>query len=140
MRFERSIEIEAIQQRVWDVVSDVEAWPTRVDTVERIELLTPVPLGLGGKVRLRQPKLREGEWQVTTWDPPAFFEWVQKPGGMTIIAGHRVDAIADGRARLTLTIEMRGPLAPIFGRMYGGLTKDYLARECEGMKRAAEAG
>jgi len=27
MRFEKSIEIDAWHQRVWDVLSDLEAWP-----------------------------------------------------------------------------------------------------------------
>ena len=41
MRFEKSIDIDAPQQRVWDVLSDLEAWPRRIDTVEAVELLTP---------------------------------------------------------------------------------------------------
>ena len=34
MRFEKSIDIGASQQRVWDVLSDLEAWPQRIETVE----------------------------------------------------------------------------------------------------------
>ena len=75
MRFERSIEIEAPQQRVWDVLSDIEAWPHVVETVDTVELLTPKPLGVGSRVRLKQPKLPEGTWDVTTWDAPSYFEW-----------------------------------------------------------------
>ena len=30
MRFEKSIDIDARQQRVWDVLSDLEAWPQRI--------------------------------------------------------------------------------------------------------------
>jgi hypothetical protein len=139
MRFEKSIEINAPQQRVWDVLSDVEGWPLRIDTVEAVERLTPAPLASGGRVRLRQPKLPEGVWDVTVWDAPASFEWTQKAGGMTTVASHRVDALDAGRARLTLTLEMRGLLVPIIGRFYSGLTNDYMTREAEGMKRAAES-
>jgi hypothetical protein len=139
MRFEKSIEINAPQQRVWDVLSDVEGWPLRIDTVEAVELLTPAPLASGSRVRLRQPKLPEGVWDVTVWDAPASFEWTQKAGGMTTVASHRVDALDAGHARLTLTLEMRGLLAPIIGRFYSGLTNDYMTREAEGMKRAAES-
>src|SRR6185436_7463356 len=57
MRFEKSIEIAASQQRVWDVLTDVEAWPRRIETVDTVELLTPAPLAKGNRVRLRQPKL-----------------------------------------------------------------------------------
>ena len=33
---------------------------------------------------------------------------------------------------------MGGPLIAIFGRFYKDLTNDYMTREAEGMKRAAE--
>jgi carbon monoxide dehydrogenase subunit G len=36
MRFEKSIEINAPQRRVWDVLSDLEAWPRRIETVESV--------------------------------------------------------------------------------------------------------
>ena len=138
MRFEKSIEIDAPQQRAWDVLSDLQAWPQRIETVDTVELLTPEPLGKGSRVRLRQPKLPEGTWDITIWDAPAYFEWTQKEGGTTIVAGHRVEALGDDRARLTLTIDMRGLLVPIIGRFYKRLTNDYMNREAEGMKRAAE--
>ena len=139
MQFEKSIDIDASQQRVWDVISDIEAWPRRVDTVDTVELLTPAPLSAGSRVRIKQPKLPEGVWDITTWDAPSFFEWIQKTTGMRIVAGHRVTQLGEGRARLTLTIEMDGFLSPVMGRLSAGLTNEYLARETEGMKRAAES-
>ena len=139
MRFEKSIEIEASQQRVWDVLSDLEAWPRRIETVDEVELLTPAPIGKGSRVRLKQPKLPEGVWDVTAWDAPSFFEWKQKASGATSVAGHRVEVLGAGRSRLTLTLDMRGLLIPIFGRLYRDLTNRYMTLEAEGMKRAAEA-
>ena len=139
MHFETSIDIDAPQQRVWDVLTDIEAWPRRIETVEAVELLTPPPMALGSRVRLRQPKLGEGEWDVTAWDAPSSFEWTQKASGVTSVAGHRVEAVGEGRARLTLLLEMHGVLVPVFGRLFRNLTNDYMAREAEGMKRAAEA-
>jgi len=139
MRFEKSIEIAAPQQRVWDVLTDIEGWPRRIDTVETVELLTPAPLATGSRVRLRQPKLPEAVWEVTAWDPPVSFEWVQRATAMTIVAGHSVQALGADRSRLTLTIDMRGFLSPVMGRLSGALTDDYMTREAEGMKRAAES-
>jgi uncharacterized membrane protein len=139
MRFEKSIEIDAPQQRVWDVISDIGAWPQRIDTVESAELVTPAPLTRGSRVRLRQPKLPEGVWEVSVWDAPSYFEWIQKASGVTNVAGHRVEALGEGRSRLTLTLDMHGVLIPVIGRLYKGLTNDYMTRETEGMKRAAES-
>jgi uncharacterized membrane protein len=139
MRFEKSIEIDASQQRVWDVLTDLEAWPQRIETVDTVELLTPAPITTGSRVRLKQPKLPEGTWDITVWDAPSYFEWTQKTTGVTSVAGHRVEALSEGRSRLTLTLDMRGLLFSIVGRFYKDLTNRYMSLEAEGMKRAAEA-
>jgi len=139
MRFEKSIDINAPQQRVWDVLSAIEAWPQRIETVDSVELLTPAPITEGSRVRLKQPKLPEGTWDITVWDAPSYFEWTQKMTGATSVAGHRVDALEAGRARLTLTLEMRGFLIAIIGVFYKDLTNRYMDLEAKGMKRAAES-
>jgi uncharacterized membrane protein len=140
MRFEKSIDIDAPQQRVWDVLSDIEAWPQRIETVELAEPLTPAPMAKGSRVRLKQPKLPEGTWDITVWEAPSYFEWTQKTSGTTSVAGHRVESLGEGRARLTLTLDMRGLLIPIIALFYRKLTNRYMNLEAEGMKRAAEAG
>ncbi|HXG26276.1 MAG TPA: SRPBCC family protein [Candidatus Binatia bacterium] len=137
MHFEHSIEIDAPQQRVWDVLSDIEGWPSRIETVESAEVLEG-PLAQGARVRLRQPKLSAGTWDITTWQAPTFFEWMQKSLGATIVAGHRVEPLGDARSHLTLTIEMGGLLGSIMGRFYADLTNRYMTIEAEGLKRAAE--
>jgi len=138
MHFEQSIDIDARQQRVWEVLSDLEAWPQRIETVDVVELLTPAPVGEGSRVRLEQPKLPAGTWEVTVWDAPSYFEFRQKSGGITNVAGHRVEALEEGRSRLTLTLDMRGLLVPV-ARFYKGLTNRYTSVEAQGMKRAAES-
>ena len=139
MRFEHSIDIDAPQQRVWDVLSDLEGWPQRIETVDVVELLTPPPVATGSRVRLKQPKLPEGIWEITVWDAPSYFEWTQKTGGMTSVAGHRVETVDEGRARLTLTLDMRGFLIPVIAMFYKSLTNRYMTLEAEGMKRTAES-
>ncbi len=137
MRFEKSIDIDAPQQRVWDVLSALEAWPQRIETVDIVELLTPAPITKGSRVRLKQPKLPEGTWDITVWDAPSYFEWTQQTTGLTSVAGHRVEAMGERRARLTLTLDMRGFLAPV-ALFYRELTNRYMDLEANGMKRSAE--
>jgi hypothetical protein len=139
MRFERSIDIDARQQRVWDVLSALESWPQRIETVDVVELLTPAPVSEGSRVRLKQPKLPEGTWEVTVWDAPSDFEFRQRSGGVTSVAGHRVEALEEGRSRLTLTLDMRGLLVPVVAAFYKGPTNRYMTIEAQGMKRAAES-
>ncbi len=139
MRFVRAIDIDAPQQRVWDVLTDLEGWPQRIDTVETIEILTPRPVAVGSRVKLKQPKLSEGVWEVTIWDSPTRFEWTQKTSALSSVADHRVEALGEGRTRLTLILDMRGLLVPMVALFYRGLANDYLTRETQGMKRAAES-
>ena len=139
MRFEESIDIDAEQERVWDVLSDLEAWPRRIETVDVVELLTPAPVAQGSRILLKQPKLPEGTWDITVWDAPSYFEWRQESGGVTSVAGHRVEALERGRSRLTLSLDMRGPLMPIIGLFYRGLVTRYMSIEAQGMKLAAES-
>jgi carbon monoxide dehydrogenase subunit G len=139
MRFEESIEIDAQQQRVWDVLSDLEAWPKRIESVDVVEVLTPAPVAMGSRVRLKQPKLPEGTWDITVWDAPSYFEFRQKSGGITSVAGHRVEVLEEGRSRLMLSLDMRGLLIPVVALFYRGLTNRYMTIEAQGMKRAAES-
>jgi uncharacterized membrane protein len=138
VHFEKTIEIDAPQPRVWDTLTDVEAWPQRIETVDAVEVLTLAPLTKGSRVRLKQPKLGEGIWDITVWDAPSYFEWTQKTNGITNVAGHRVEAMGDGRSRLTLSVDMRGFLTPLVALFFKGLTNRYMDLEAEGIKRAAE--
>src|SRR5688500_6891768 len=106
MHFEQTIDVDARQQRVWEVLSDLEAWPQRIETVDVVELLTPAPVREGSRVRLKQPKLPEGTWEVTVWDAPSYFEFRQKSGGVATVAGHSVDALGDGRSHMTLKVDI----------------------------------
>jgi hypothetical protein len=121
------------------VLSDLEAWPQRIETVDVVELLTPAPVGEGSRVRLKQPKLPQGTWEVTVWDAPSYFEFRQKSGGVINVAGHRVETLEEGRSRLTLTLDMRGLVVLVVALFYKGLTNRYMIVEAQGMKRAAES-
>ena len=104
-----------------------------------MELLTPAPIAQGSRILLKQPKLPEGTWEVTAWEAPSYFEWRQKSGGVTSVAGHRVEGMEGGRSRLTLSMDMRGPAIPIIGLFYKGLVNRYMSIEAGGMKVAAES-
>jgi uncharacterized membrane protein len=138
VRFETSVDIEAPQHRVWEVLTDLEAWPRRIETVDVVEQLTAAPLTVGSRVRLKQPKLPEGVWDVTAWDAPAWFEWRQRSSGVTSVAGHRVRALSRDRSRLSLSLEMRGLIVPLVGRLSKGMIDRYMTLEADGIRRAAE--
>ena len=63
----------------------------------------------------------------------------QKSGGVTSVAGHRVEVLERGHPRLTLSMDMRGLLVPIIGLFYKGPVTRYMSIEAQGMKLAAES-
>ena len=75
---------------------------------------------------------------LTVW-ARRIFEWRQKSGGVTSVAGHRVEVVEGGRSRLTLSLDMRGLPIPITGLIFKGLITRYMSSEAQGMKLAAES-
>jgi len=55
------------------------------------------------------------------------------------VAGHRVTAADDGGARVALTVDWRGPLAPLVRLLFGRLSRRYVAIEARVLKRRCEA-
>ena len=136
MRFEKAIEIDAPQQRVWDVLSDLEAWPQRIETVDVVELLTPAPITKEARCASSNPSCpkapgtsRSG-MRRTYWSGREDHRHHQRRRTPGRGAGREPRAS-------TLTLDMRGLLIPVV-LFYRGLTNRYMNLEAEGMKRAAE--
>lgn len=138
MRFEQSVEVGAPQARLWEVLSDIEAWPHVVQAVEVAESVTPPPLAVGGTIRLRETGLPEGEWDITAWDPPASFKLTQKASGVTTVVDHLAERLDKGASRLTLRLEMRGLPVSVFGLLFRKRTQSHLDHTVRDLKRAAE--
>ena len=137
-RFEHAIAISAPPERVWEILVDVEAWPARIPTVDRLERLDDGPLAVGAKTRLAQPKLPEAVWTVTELTPGAAFTWTSSSPGVRITASHLIEPTPEG-SRLTLAVDLAGWLAPVGWLTTKSLTKRYVETEAASLKAAAEA-
>ena len=96
MRIEDSIEIAAPVARVWELTVDVESWPEFTPTVTRIEWLSPPPIAVGSKARIKQPAQRAKVWTVTDFEPERCFAWSTKSLGLEMTGTHRMEASAKG--------------------------------------------
>jgi|SRR6478735_4584425 carbon monoxide dehydrogenase subunit G len=137
-RCEHAIAISAPPERVWDVLVDVEAWPARIPTVDRVERLDDGPLAVGARTRLAQPKLPEAVWTVTELTPGVAFTWTSSSPGVRITASHLIEPTPEG-SRLTLAVDLAGWLAPVGWLTTKSLTQRYVETEAASLKAAAEA-
>lgn len=131
------IGIAAPPDLVWDVFSDVVAWPTWTASMTSLELLDGA-LRVGDRVKIRQPKLPTVVWTVTELTPGESWTWVAKAPGATTIASHRVTARGQ-RTLVEQSIEQTGIVGRLVGRLYGRLTRKYVAMEAAGLQRECEA-
>ncbi|GII77889.1 hypothetical protein Sru01_28710 [Sphaerisporangium rufum] len=140
MSYEASTVIEAGAERVWSVLSDIDRWPEWSESVTSARRLDGGPLTVGSRAAVTQPKLRPATWTVTELEPGIRFDWVSKNPGVVTVGGHRLTPQGDGRTAAVLTIEHRGPLAPLVRLFIGRLTRRYMEMEVAGLKRRSESG
>ncbi|WP_320064711.1 SRPBCC family protein [Micromonospora sp. RTGN7] len=138
MRFEAVMEIAADAERVWQVQTDIDRWPEWTVSVRRARRREPGPLTVGSTALLEQPRLPPAVWRVVEVEAPYRFAWVSHAPGVRSRGDHLIVPLPDGRVRVELTLEQRGPLAAPVGWLYGGLTRRYLRLEAEGLRRRCE--
>jgi uncharacterized membrane protein len=137
--FEYALTIDAPPARVWDLVSDVQGWPSVTASVTSVEALDGAELAVSGRFVLVQPKLRRAVWTVTALRPGSDFHWESKAPGVVTRGDHLVEEADGGGSRLTVAIVQSGPLGWLIGRLAGGLTRRYMEMEAQGFKARAEA-
>ena len=138
--FRTSVEIAATLEDVWAVMVDVERWPEWTPSVTDIRLLDGDQLALGGRVRIKQPRLPPTVWEVIELEPRSRFAWRSTAPGMTTIGEHQASPAGPGHVIVTLGIQRSGPLAGLGDRILERLTREYVGMEAEGLKRRCETG
>jgi len=136
--YSTSITINASQNDIWKVLSDVPRWHEWTPTVIKTEVLDTPELKLGNRYKVYQPKLQPAEWTVTVLTPLSNFIWESKMPGMHMIAEHNVNAVGKDQTEVILKFAFHGFLGEIIGRMYGKLTEQYIQTEAQSLKKRVE--
>ena len=136
MHREHSTVISAPPSVVWRLTTDVERWPSFMPTVQAVTLLEPGPLHVGSSARVKQPGQSAAVWTVSTISPETEFTWETRRMGLRMIGKHALTPDGDG-TRNTLSIEVTGRGAGIFGAFFGGMIARVIQRENEAFRQAA---
>ncbi len=135
--YSTSITINASQEAIWKVLSDVAHWHAWTPTVTKVEVLNTPELKLGNRYKVLQPKLQPAEWTVTELTT-SNFTWESKAPGMHIVAEHVVKPINANQAEVTLTFAFNGWLGNFIGKLYGKMTLEYIQTEAQSLKKRIE--
>ena len=140
MEFSITTDVDASADMVFAVLTDVERWPEWTPTVTRVERLDgSLPLAIGSRLRVVQPKVPPAEWTVTELETGRGFRMMSRSPGATVVANHWAEPLDDGqRSRVTLSVTFSGWLGRLIARMMRKLNERYLAQEAEGLKRRSE--
>ena len=137
-QYSTSISINATQESVWKILSDVAHWHEWTPTVTKVEVLDQPELKLGNRFKVYQPKLQPAVWTVTVLTPPSSFTWESKMPGMVMSAEHTVRAISSNQADLTLKFAFQGFFGEILGILYRKTIESYIATEAQSLKKRVE--
>ena len=131
------MDIAALPERVWAVMSDVERWHEWTDSVTSAEKLDPGPLAVGMRVRVRQPKLPPALWKVSELESGRSFTWVSTAPGILVTAKHSVTRVGQG-SQASLSIHYGGLLGGGLARVTHSFNERYIAMEAAGLKHRSE--
>jgi uncharacterized membrane protein len=137
-KYSTSITINADQESVWKVLSDVAHWSEWTPTVTKVEVLVQPELKLNNHYKVFQPKLQPAVWTVTALVPPSSFVWESSMPGMHMVAEHIVRAASTNQTELTLSFAFHGFLGEIMGRLYRNMVESYIATEAQSLKKRTE--
>lgn len=140
-RLVHSIDIDADPERVWQVLTDLSTYPQWNPFIVRAEGRVEVGSGLtlrmqpvGGRAVTLRPTVVEAT-------KPMHLRWKGRPGLPKILdADHqfRIEALPDGRSRLTQDEQFSGLLAPIMAASLDRHTLPAFAAMNAALKERAE--
>ncbi len=139
MQLRHSVEIEARPEVVWRAHEEIERWPERLASMERVRRLDEGELRVGSRATIKQPWLPALSYVLTELEQERRVTWEYHELGLHIVATHSLEATATGGTRLTLSLEMSGLPARIGWPLMRGLARRFQRQEADGFKAYCEA-
>ena len=138
MNLETRTTTNAAPERVWAVLSDLDAWPEWLPTVDSLEREeSGRPHEVGAAYMVKQPRLPRARWVITDWRAGEGFVWESRTLGARTTGTHDLAPTADGGTEIVLGVEWNGPLAGLARLMFGRLTQRYIDAESAALAERA---
>src|SRR6478736_2809644 len=146
IRGERTVEIDAPLERVFEIAADIEHAPEWQESLKDVEVIERDTDGRATRVDTESDaSVRTIRSRMTfAYDPPTSITWAQERGDVKALNGWwQLEDLGEGRTRATYGLDVDP------GRMLGlllrgpveGKVRDYLVGgAAEGLKGRAEAG
>jgi uncharacterized protein YndB with AHSA1/START domain len=138
MHVDATVDIEAPPEAVWEILADIERWPTWTPTMTWVRWLDGGTLAVGSAARIKQPRLPATTWRVTEVEPGRSFMWAASSAGVTTVAQHRLTPRQDGAA-VHVGISQTGRLAWLVGLFASRTVGRYPRIEVQALKQRCEA-
>ncbi|WP_372748259.1 SRPBCC family protein [Litorivivens sp.] len=136
-----SHEIEASAAQVWEVLTDLEAYPRWNTFVETCRSTLKVGDPIDMRVRVLPFVAQAQREYIFEHEPGVLLSYGIKPaplGAMKSYRSHRIEALADGRTRYLSSFELSGWFAPVVGLLLGHFLRDGFRRMSQGIADEAE--
>ena len=145
MKVEIETDVAAPPEVVFATVTDVANWPNFLRAIDKLEILTPGPVGVGTK--FRETRVMFGrkateEMTVAVYGPPRRFDLTAENHGTRYLACHEITP-ASGGARLRLTfggtaLTFGAKLGMAIGFLFKGAVTKQLKSDLDAIKAEAE--
>ncbi len=135
----KTLETNATPDRVWRLWSDVSTWPQWNPDVKEIEISGPFADGTTGTMTTRSG----GSHAISLEEvqPGRSFQLETSVLPLTRFAFVcEIKPSGEGRSTISQTLNMRGPLGPIFSAIMGKRIANGFEPILGGLKKAAEEG
>ncbi len=146
MQIQLSIDIDATPEQVYAVGMDIECWPNVVSAITNTEILSDGPISVG--TVFRETRIMFGReasevMTIATLEPPHRYLFTAENHGTAYVTDHIVEALPDGRSRLSVIFTgtaktfLAHLLMPL-GLLLAGSLKKQLLGDLEDLKREIE--
>jgi len=122
--YEHSVKTTAPRQALWRRWSDMAAWPSWNDGIEKIEI--DGPFAVGTTFTMTPPGDEPVRLRIVEIVPGESFTDQMDAGNFVVRTLHRLEPLPDGRTRVIYRTEITGPAADQVGPQLGpAITGDF---------------